>query len=226
MKLDKIIYDVREGLNQFSDDSEIDDRYIIYLYNIKRSKYLRQELNNFNRTFPLSVQQKICMEMEEVSIDECNQDLECEKILKSVKPLPKTLELHTKSSLVNIKPTNKVSVPFSYINKERLSMIDGAPYSKSIYSFLDSDNHLYIYSKGEEYKFIECLSVSGIFEDPLELSKFKDCCKCKEAESCYDEMTSDYPLQPHLIDLIRNEIVQQLVAKLQIPEDKTNDSND
>lgn len=226
MTLDKIVYDVREGLNQFSDDSEISDEYIIYLYNIKRSKYLRQELNNFNRTFPLSVQQKLCIEMEEVSANECNQELECEKIMKSTKPLPKTLELHTKSSLVNVKPTNRIALPFSFINKERITMLEGAPYSKSIYSFLDSDGHLYIYSKNEEYKFIECLTVTGIFEDPLELINFKDCCKCEEPSPCYDEMTSDYPLQPHLIDLIRNEIIQQLVAKLQIPEDKTNDSND
>ena len=48
-KFNEIIYDVREAVKQYSDDSELDDRYIKYLYNNKRSKYLRQDLNNYSK---------------------------------------------------------------------------------------------------------------------------------------------------------------------------------
>lgn len=49
-KVNEIIYDVREAVRQTTDDTDISDRYILYLYNIKRSKYLRQDLNNLQKT--------------------------------------------------------------------------------------------------------------------------------------------------------------------------------
>ena len=98
----KIVYDVREALKQYKDDSEIDDRYIIYLYNNKRAKYLRQDLNNFQRTVDNSIVQKLCLELEEVSINECNVDYDCGTIMRTKRPIPKPLELHLKSAITNI----------------------------------------------------------------------------------------------------------------------------
>jgi hypothetical protein len=228
MVLEKIIYDVREALNQYSDDNEIDSRYIIYLYGIKRAKYLRQDLNNFNRSIDNSIQQQLCLKMEEVSINTCGLDFECDTILRTTQSIPKPLELHTKTSIVNVKPTNRVSIPFNFVNKSRIYYLEGAEFPNSLYAFLDTDNYIYVYSKNEDFKNLECLTITGIFEDPLELKNYKNCCSCKPdlANQCFDEMTSDYPLQPHYIDLIKNEIVNDLIKKLQIPEDKTNNSID
>jgi hypothetical protein len=42
------------------------DRYTVYLYNLKRSKYLRNDANNLQRLVDaLPILQKFCMEMEE-----------------------------------------------------------------------------------------------------------------------------------------------------------------
>lgn len=225
MIIEKLVYDVREILNQYSDDSEISDRYIIYLYGIKRAKYLRQELNNMNRVIDNSIQQTLCLKMEEVSSATCGVDLECDTILKSIQPLPKPLELHIKPAIISVRPTNKLGGSFNFITKARLEYIDGAAYPNSLYSFLDSDGHIYIYSKEEHFKNIECITINAVFEDPLELKSYKNCCDCDGAGSiCYDEMKTDYPLQPHFIDLIKNEIIKDLSIKLQIPTDKTNDS--
>ena len=226
MVLSKLVYDVIEQVNSFSDDSELDERYIMYLYGIKRSKYLRQDLNNFNRSYDNSIQQTLCLDMEEVSMNSCGLDLDCDKIMRSKQPLPKPLELHTKPAIVNIKPTNRISLPFNFITKERMYYMEGSLFPNNIYCFIDTDNYIYLYSLNEGYKLIECLTVTGVFEDPLELKNYKDCCGCEKPTECFDEMTSDYPLQPHYIDLIRNEIVQAIIGKLNIPEDKINDSID
>ena len=45
-------------------------------------------------------------------------------------------------------------------------------------------------------------------------------------EKCFDEMNSDYPLQPHYIDLIKNEIIKELVARINLLEDEQNNSDD
>jgi hypothetical protein len=44
--------------------------------------------------------------------------------------------------------------------------------------------------------------------------------------SCFNADTTDYPLQPHYIDLIKEEIVNQLTNRLRLPDDKINNSSD
>lgn len=227
-KLQELIYDVRESLKSYSDDTELDDRYIVYLYNIKRAKYLRQDLNNYSKTIDNSIQQSLCLELEEVSANECSLDLDCGTIVRSTKPLPKPLELHTKTALTKIKPTNKLSLPFNFLPKERIYyLIGGSSFPKSVYAFLDIDNHIYITSELDSHKLIECITVQGVFEDPLQLKDFKDCCGCSDDSNiCFSEEDTDYPLQPHLVDIIRSEIINELIQKERIPQDKYNNSND
>ena len=226
-KVNEIIYDVREAVRQTTDDTDISDRYILYLYNIKRSKYLRQDLNNLQKTIDISILQTLCLELEEVSINECGLDLDCETIMRTKQPLPKLLELHLKPSIVTVKPTNKISVPFNFITKERTVFSKYSPFKDSIFAFLDTDNRIYLYSQNDAVKLIECLTVTAIFEDPLELQNYTNCCGCTPAENpCFDSFNSKYPIQAHHIDPIREEIVQNLIRTIQIPQDKTNNADD
>ena len=226
MTLNKLIYDIREYLKQYNNDSDIDDRYITYLYGIKRSKYLRQELNNFQRTTDITSTQTLCLGLEEIPINQCNIDLDCETIIRTKQPIPKPLELHIKSALTSVRSTNRISVPFSFVTKERALYSMHSSFNNGIFAFLDNDLHIYLISKLDTLKLIECITVTGIFEDPLELLNYTNCCGCNDASPCFDLDTVDYPLQPHYIDLIRGEIVQDLTSKFKIPEDNQNDSED
>lgn len=227
MKVNKIIYDVREGVRQYTDDSEISDRYIIHLYNVKRAKYLRQDLNNLQKSNDISVLQKICLELEEVSINDCNIDFDCETIIRTKRPLPKLLESNIKPAIISIKPTNRLSIPFNFVTKERAVYSSNSPFKNSVFVFLDTDNHLYFTSGLDFYKLIECITVTGIFDDPFELQNYTNCCGCEPNENpCFNYETSEYPLQSHHIDYIREEIIQMLIRGLKIPEDKINNTDD
>lgn len=226
-KLTELVYDVREAVKQFTDDTELDDRYIIYLYNTKRSKYLRQDLNNYLKTIDNSIQQTFCLDLEEVSVNECSVDADCETILRTKLALPKPLELHSKTAITKVKPATKISLPFNFVTKERVVMLEGSSFPNSIYAFLDVDNRIYLYSKSIDYKLLTCLNITGVFENPLDLANYKNCCDCDDESSvCYDEYTSEYPLPPHYIDVIRKEIINDLLNLKQVQEDKTNDAND
>lgn len=227
-KLNELVYDVREAVKQYTDDSELDDRYIKYLYNTKRSKYLRQDLNNYLKTIDNSIQQTFCVDLEEVSVNECSVDADCETLLRTKVALPKPLELHSKTAITKVKPATKISVPFNFVTKERIVMLEGSNFPNSIYAFLDVDNRIYLYSKSIDYKLLNCLNITGVFENPLDLANYKDCCDCDDVvnNSCYDENTSEYPLQPHYIDVIRMEIIQELIGLKQVLEDKDNNTND
>lgn len=226
MNFNKLIFDVREYLKQYNNDSDLDDRYIGYLYGIKRAKYLRQELNNFQRTTDITITQTLCLELEEIPINQCNIDFDCETIVRTKHPIPKPLELHIKSALTAVRSTNRISVPFSFVTKERALYSMHSSFNNGIFAFLDNDLHIYFISKLDTLKLIECITVTGIFEDPLELLNYTNCCGCNDASPCFDLDTVDYPLQPHYIDLIRGEIVQDLTSKFKIPEDNQNDSED
>ncbi len=225
MKISKMIYDVRTAIRDTVDDSRFSDRYIIYLYNLKRSKYLRNDANNLQRLVDTSVLQKFCMEMEEVSVDECGLEYDCGTIMRTKGIIPIPLELHLKSAITEVKPSVKITKPFNFVNKERAVWSQYSPFGDSIYSFLDVDNYIYLISKSETVKMIDCITVTGIFEDPLELQNYKNCCNCNDVKPCFDEDTTEYPLQAHHIDSIRNEIIQSLIGSLNIPEDKINDAN-
>ena len=226
MILSKIIYDIKESLKEYTDYSELDNRYIIHLFNIKRAKYLRQQLNDLQRTIDLSITQTFCEALEEVSINECNLDFVCGKILRTKRKIPQALELHLKPAITAVKPTNITSLPFNFLPKERALYHQFSPFKNSIYSFLNDDGYIYLISENKGLRLIECITVSGIFEDPLELSLFNNCCGCETPSPCFDINTTNYPLQPHYIDLIKAEIVTELVYKYRIPEDKTNNSED
>lgn len=219
----ELVYDVRESLNLYQDDTNVSDRYITHLWNTKRSKYLRQDLNNYQKTVDNSILQSFCIEMIEVPINECGLSYDCGTILRSKYKIPKPIELHLKSAITAIKPTNRMELPFNYVGKERAIVSKHSPFKKSIYAFLDDDLHIYIISQNNLVKLIECVTVTGIFENPLDLAIFKNCCGCSDAVTCFDEDTTEYPLQSHHIDTIREEIKLVLKDKLQIPEDKIND---
>lgn len=226
MILEKIVFSVLEDLKLYTEDSDLSYEYITYLYGIKRSKYIRQDLNNFQKTTDLSITQTLCLELESVSVNECGLDFDCETIIRSKQPLPKLIDLHLKSAIISVKPTNKLSIPIGFTTKQK-AVYNNFSKFKSVISFLDNDGYIYIVSDKIETKLINCITVTGIFEDPIELAKYKKCCNCNDNNLCFDEMTSDYPLQAHYIDLIKNEIVKEQLSLLRITEntqDKQNNS--
>lgn len=223
----QIEFDIREALKEYRDDSELSSRYIMYLFGLKRSKYLRNDLNNLQKTIDTSILQTLCLELEEVSLSQCGIDITCETIMRTKQPIPKPLELHLKSAITTVKAAIRLDVPFNFISKDRAVYAMNSTFNNSIYVFLDDDLHIYLISNAEELKLLECITVTAIFENPLDLKNYRNCCKCTDLSSiCFDESKTDYPIQAHHIDNIRTEIIKSLIGSLQIPEDKSNNSDD
>ena len=226
MKLNKLIYDIREATKEYMDDTEVSNRYIKYLLNIKRAKYLRQELNNAQRTTDSTTVQTLTVNLEEVDSSDCGLKGVCDKIMRSCKKLPDPLALHTKNGITRVAALDKMSKPFNFVTREKAIYAQDAPFPNSIYSFLHDDGYLYVISQNASLVFLECISVTGIWEDPSDLARFDVCCSCKEnTEACFTE-ESEYPIQPHLVDSIRKEVIAEIIQMKQIPEDKINDGED
>ena len=224
----EIIYSVRESVKQYTDDSELDDRYILFKLNMARSVVLRQELNNLQRSVDVSVTQSICLKFEEVSAYECGLDIGCETIMRSVQPIPKVIDLDIKPAIYNVKPTKILGFPFTFVTRQKAAYYKHSPFPKTVYAFLHTDNHIYLISKNETHKLIDCVTVEGVFFDPSELRNYTNCCDCSpETKSCFNEEITQYPLAPHHLRVIIEDVFQSLAGKeLRILEDKTNNAND
>lgn len=224
--LAEITYDIREAIKEYTDDSEIDDRYIHYLINIKRAKYLKQRLDQLGRKFNNRTLQTFCLGTEEVSINECGLDLECDTILRTKRKLPDFLQLTDKDAIERIAPSNRLSKKFNLIPKEKAAYLSNAYHPNKIKTYLHNDGYLYFI--GGDDIFLECVSITGVFENPLDLVDYSNCCDCDDQTntSCIDIDNIEYPLQIELIDMVREDIVKDLLRTKQIPEDKINDSND
>lgn len=226
MTVERIVYDVREALKKYSDDSELDDRYIIYLYDIKRAKYIRQALNNIMRPIDISVKQDLCLELETVSAMECGIDLTCKELIRTKRPIPTPLQLHDRTAITRVGPVDRIGRPFNFITREKAVYALDAPYPNAVYAFLHHDEHIYLTSNNNNTHLLTCINVEGVFEHPLDLGDYSKCCGCTDPQPCFDMLTSEYPIQPHYIDLIKNEIVAELANLEQLPEDKNNNSED
>lgn len=223
--INEMIYDVREQVNKYSDDSNISNRYIIHKINTVRNKFLTQSLNNFKGIKGKNVLQKFCTELEKVDSSTCG-DFLCDTILRTKEKIPNTLQLVGTQSIVRIKPTNVLSQKISFISLDRAEYIEGSSFQNSLYGFLNIDDYLYIYSHKGDYKNLSCLEITGIFSNPMELENYTNCCDCDSPELCFDPDIEDYPVFDYMISDIIEVVTQMLLRKDEIPLDQENDSNE
>lgn len=224
MKLNTLVYDIREGIRANSDDSGISDEYIIHLINIHRNDYLSKALNNFQRPINNTVTQTLCVPLKEVSSTDCIEG-DCKTLLRSTKQLPSMIDLHIGSAITEIGPLDRTLPRFKFTTKQR-SRFSKNSNIKRISAYIGDDNYLYVIGVKPEHKLLNCISVTAVFENPLDLMEFSNCCDCEEPIACFDEENYDYPAPAHFIKGIRDEILNKLGVRFNIPEDKTNDANE
>lgn len=226
IKTSQIIYDVKEILNQFSDDNLYSDRHILYLYNLKRAKYLRQLYDDKSRKFDNLCVQSLCLSLEEVDKGLCGIITDC-TVLRSKQTLPTLLPVRNRETLISVTSPVMLAKSFKIVDYFQTDSILNRPYGgNSIYATFDSEGYLYLVSKIPEHKLITSVYVSGIFNDPSDLEDYKNSCECETIqESCFT-IDSDYPAPAYIIDLAREEIIKSLLIKEQIKPDTENDSSD
>ena len=226
MTTNELIYDIKEYLMEYSDDTEYSNRYILYLWNTKRSKYLRQLLNDLTRKFDNIILQTLCMPLEVADPDTCGISYPCQ-ILRTTETLPDLIELRSRSSLISAGPTDFTAERFKILQLKEVPFIFDKPYSNGIYAFQNLDNRLYIISKRDSHKLLECLSVTGLFEKPEDLKNFVNDCSETPSTSvpCFSP-DDEYPMQSFLIDPIRSEILEQLLPRKQIVQDEINNADE
>jgi hypothetical protein len=211
--LNEIAYDLLTIVRpQLSDDTEIDLRQIKFWINNQRALWIRNEVNK-KRTIDADLIQTLCVELECVDASDCcDVDLDI-PILRSTKPLPETIEMHTKQAILRVD-----------VEYDRIPWVGNGRFNKNmVFSFIH-DNYVYVCSNNPAFNSLAAISVRGVFEDPEEAKNFKSC--DDPNEPCYSD-DSPYPIKTWMIPALKETILKSnLMIEAQAEVQTADTSND
>lgn len=217
----EVIYSVRERIRQHTDDSDIDNRQILFELNVQRGLVYRNEYNKNNRTIDDEAKQIVCVPMEYTTAEACGCNDDCKYLRSSIK-LPTFIELHDKIAITHVKSVEIGSIPFSYVSYSKFPFVGKNKYNKNaVFVTLHPSGYLYVKSANPNFKLIEKVLVHGIFENPLEAAKL-----CDEANCPDDIFESQYPAKSYILAYILDIVTNVFINKLQVPKDLINNANE
>ena len=213
MKLNEHIDTIRRLLKQTSDDSQYPPRFIARVLANGRAFLLERELSK-NKILHEYNWQTVYMPMNlgVVMDDQCLQ-VGC-KVRRSSFLLPEVLNQRHMALL-------------------KVSSIYGSPISKSsqyleiIKQYTRTKQHKPGYDIVNKYLIVfnnldwEVIQVRAVFANPFDLSEINT---CGDEETCYDALTSEFPIDPKLHSELHEYAVKFISATFPLPEDIQNDA--
>ena len=208
---------VLDELKIISDDSLIQIEHVIFLLDKYRTFLLKQRYSDIKKEIPESNYQTICLDLEPKQAFE--GDTCSESYLWSKQEIPNMLTIATPK----ISPMDYFSGNITYINRERFKYIGFNRFLQNIiYSTLAPNKHLYLKSNNPQYKYLERVQLTGIFEDSSKASALS--CN-KNSDKC-DILDMDFPLEEGLIPPMIDMILKELSGAIYRPADTVNNATD
>ena len=204
-----------------SDDSFFNENHVRFLLNKWRARLLKQEYDtNKNKKVSESAYQTICLDLEDSN--PLGLDINCgEFYRKSIKAIPSLLQAVGD-------PILSAGDFFSndrivYVTRQKMRFTGYNRWLKNIiYAALGTDNKLYLSSRNSQFKYMEKIQFTGVFEDAekaMELS-------CEKNEGSCDLMDQTYPFEDYLVPVLVYNVVKELLGATYRPLDSYNDNTD
>lgn len=209
---------VLDELKIISDDSLIQTEHIIFLLDKYRTFLLKQRYSDIKKEIPESNYQTICLDLELKQAfegDTCSNNY-----LWSKQEIPNMLTISTPK----VSPMDYFSGSITYINRERFKYVGSNRFLQNIiYSTLAPNKHLYLKSSNPQYKYLERVQLTGVFEDSSKASELS--CDAKASGKC-DILDMDFPIEEGLIPQMIELIVKELSGVVYRPADVVNNATD
>lgn len=189
-----------------------------------RAQLIKQDGNKGYSADPYIIQDLGCVELELVDAGEsCIIESGC-SLLRSVKPIPSTIELHNSQLFTRVGPINKGLPGYDLIQYERIPYVLNNKYTKDRirYYMQNTNGYLYLIVPNNILQVLRFINVQGVFEDPRDAYNFEDC----SGTPCY---TADdpFPIKNWMVNTIVKMAVEIfLKEQSQATQDNTNNSKD
>ena len=214
----EIIFMIQDECKFDTDDSYYTQDHILYLISKYRSFLFQQKYhNNIKKQISDSNKQEICLELIKVPgnpITTCDSGL----YLRSTKQIPDIMP-YTKPQIYTYDLYSTIS-HLEFTSYERMKYVGLNKWFKNIiYASISPDKYLYLKSQNPVFENLERIKMNAVFEDideAMKLSCTEDC----------NNLDSRFPLEDALIPLLIQSVVKELIDKLSVPEDKSNNADD
>ena len=221
MVLKELVYDCIQSARDFSDNSFIHEKYVEHLINTFRAKYIHQAYSNKPVLEPVN-RQSIVMPVELVNSSIEPTIIETKRrIIRTVDPLPKVLQLGRKPGVHAITTLDRVELgEFELVDKRRAQYMVHSPFCGMV-AYLDTDYRLYFVPSKDANKFLKNIVVDAVFEDPRQAIYYTYPDE-KDAEEALNII--EYPIDMGLWSNVRAEIVAEMLRQKATPLDLQNAS--
>lgn len=213
--LDNIAYEVIELIRANRvDDSEIDLRLIKERINDLRALYLRRELSTVRSVEQVFVQDLGCVPVEVVDPIECDDISGDNYILRTTVDIPAPIEIPGRLLFTRIGPVDKTLPGFNYYNYAQSYYNSHKRFGKDLINTYYRNNRIYIYANDcvDFIKLIDEINIQMVADSPEDVMD----------NPCF-ETSEIYPISRWLKENIIKTIVPEMVDKLSIPADTSND---
>lgn len=204
-----------------SDDSGWSTRLVYYYILRYRAKLIREKILRNRSLSQWNYQTIDCLTLQEVNISECPclPKTGC-SWLKTTYPIPKAL--HRLKSVTS----KDGQITYSFVEWERLkSKINSRIIAQSraaYYTIKTRRNGTFLYLYNDVHK--KHITVTGIFENPLEVQYYPDCDGV--IEPCQRPQDEEFILDPDLLPVVYDLALTQINRAKQLGIDLLNDDND
>jgi len=222
--MSKMEFQVREILNQYSDDTEVPSSLIWDLVAQSRSTAIKNALNGRHVLSETYFSTIPCMEMEMVSDTLCCDlgfETDC-KLIRTKKELPEIITVNFGKAFISIGPSLLSKERFSYATYERIFNLGETKFTKQIIYAFDFQNWLFLFSRGnKKVNLIEKIMVRFIAANPMDLINYA----CEDLP-CFT-VESPYPIDLWMWQtLVKPHVLSELSIKLGVPMDTDNNAKD
>ena len=169
-------------------------------FNIKhyRAMFIRRDFAKNGFTTRHIEQDLGCLELKKVDPTRCCSLPSSCSVYRTIETIPKTVRHNFTESITHVGDiTGTGTIPMVHSNVVKFLSYD--KYTNKNYKAYMIEDYLYIYN-AEGLKYI---NVRGVFEDPNEVEKFKDC----SGSDCYDDNSKDFPIPMDMLQSINNGVL-------------------
>lgn len=216
----ELVFSLWETVRQQPTISDsISQDYISFLVKNARATLIRQELNKGRSIDTYIIQDLGCVQIEPIDRAECcSVEVEC-VFMRTVKPIPSTIELKNSQVLTRVGPVDKIARPYDRVDANRVPFLGYNKFTRNTVRYFQKDTDGYLYlASGPNLGLLEYINVQGVFENPEDAADYVGC----DDKPCFTD-DSPYPVKAWMVDVIKTMVLKQLGIMIQAPEDQTSD---
>lgn len=207
-----------------SQSTRLRNRHIYNKLLTVRSKLISQEYKKKQRISSFNFQTLPCVELIKVPSHDCPcvPPIGC-SIVRSKYKLPKPLSGLNGHIITSVSSIDR-KIKIDEVNINELKYLKGNKYTTKRANYFIHNNYLYLTIPTK----IQIVSVTGLFEDPIEANNFLSYCNENSTKKpCKDYLNTDFPIDMDMVDTLIEMSLNELISIFsQGIEDTTTNSRD